>query len=360
MPVSLVVGGQFGSEGKGKVALELARLHQNSPVTLVRVGGPNSGHTGYDNKRRKFALRQLPAGCIDRNVDVVFPAGSYIDVDVLLAEIAELSYPEERIFISPFARIVTKEHKAWEKASGLGGAIGSTGSGVGAAVMASVARGAKNFELHSVLAQDWVPIARYVYNETTKVAHDTTEIMRTLLQKNGRIIVEGTQGFGLSLLEGGYGNKATSRSTTAAAALAEAGLSPRDVDDVTLVIRSFPIRVAGNSGPLVGEMGWNDVAKHSRQDDDLREYTTVTKKLRRVGQFDAELVKRAIRANYPDRLVVNHLDYVGSPEELTDPSSRLSRFVDGVQVSLNRSIDWFGFSEFDILENSRAIDFARN
>jgi len=358
MPVSLVVGGQFGSEGKGKVSLVLARLHQGKPVTLVRVGGPNSGHTGYDKWGQEFALRQLPAGCIDRNVDVVFPAGSYIDSDVLLGEIGALNYPKERIFISPYARIVTKEHKAWEKASGLGGSIGSTGSGVGAAVMASVARGAKNFELHSVLAQDWDPIAKYVYNAKTRVAHDTTEMMRACLQKNGRIIVEGTQGFGLSLLEGGYGNKATSRSTTAAAALAEAGLSPRDVDDVTLVIRSFPIRVAGNSGPLSGELNWEDVASHFRQGDDLREYTTVTKKLRRVGPFDADLVKRAIQANHPDRLVMNHLDYVGSPEDLAVSNNRLSKFVDDVQASLGRSIDWFGFSEFDVMENSRALNFV--
>jgi len=360
MPVSLVVGGQFGSEGKGKVALELARLYQGTPVTLVRVGGPNSGHTAYDKQNRKFALRQLPAGCVDRNVDVVFPAGSYIDVEVLLDEIDELDYPKERIFVSPFARIVTKEHKAWEKASGLGVAIGSTGSGVGAAVIASVARGAKNFELHSVLAQDWAPVSRYVFNAKTRTAHDTTEMMRASLQKDSRIIVEGTQGFGLSLLEGGYGNNATSRSTTAAAALAEAGLSPRDVDDVTLVIRSFPIRVAGNSGPLVGEMNWQDVASHSRRGEDLREYTTVTKKLRRVGQFDAYVVKRAIQANNPDRLVLNHLDYVGSPKELADSNSRLSRFVDGVQESLDRSLDWLGFSEFEVMENSRVLDFVQN
>lgn len=350
MPVSLVVGGQFGSEGKGKVALEIARRSQEASVTLVRVGGPNSGHTGYNKHRRKFALRQLPAGCIDRNVDVIFPAGSYIDVEVLFSEIAELNYPKERIFISPFARVVTPEHKAWENASGLTGAIGSTGSGVGAAVMASVARGATNFELHSVLAQDWAPLARYVYNKKTTVPHDTTEMMRVSLQKMGRIIVEGTQGFGLSLLEGGFGNKATARSTTAAAALAEAGLSPRDVDDVTLVIRSFPIRVAGNSGPLVGEMNWQDVASQSRYGDDLREYTTVTKKLRRVGKFDAEVVRRAIQSNSPDRLVMNHLDYVGSPEDLSDQSSQLFQFVAGVQANLDRSIDWFGFSEFDVLD----------
>ena len=125
MPVSVVVGGQFGSEGKGKVALEIAR-RSYEPVAVVRVGGPNSGHTAYDRAGRKRVLRQLPAGCIDRDVDVVLPAGSYIDVDVLRSEIEELDYPRDRIRISGHARIITDQHKQWEAEAGLAGAIGST------------------------------------------------------------------------------------------------------------------------------------------------------------------------------------------------------------------------------------------
>ena len=114
MPVSIVVGGQFGSEGKGKVSLELVRMATERRIAVVRVGGPNSGHTAYDRAGRKFALRQLPAGAVDRNVDVVFPAGSYIDINVLLREIDELDYPRDRIFVSPYANIITPEQKAWE------------------------------------------------------------------------------------------------------------------------------------------------------------------------------------------------------------------------------------------------------
>lgn len=360
MPISLVVGGQFGSEGKGKVALEIARSSTEKSITLVRVGGPNSGHTGYSRNRKKFALRQLPAGCIDRNVDVIFPAGSYIDVDVLLDEITKVEYPQERIHISPFARVLVPEHKEWEAAAGLSGSIGSTGSGVGAAVMASVARGANNFSLPMVLAQDCAPLERFVFNTKTMIPNDTTEMMRESLQKGGRIIVEGTQGFGLSLLDGGFGNKATSRSTTAAAALSEAGLSPLDVDDVTLVIRSFPIRVAGNSGPLLGELDWDEVANQARKNEDLREFTTVTKKLRRVGSFDPEIVRRAIAANNPNRLVMNHLDYVGHPNELENPDSALSIFIANTEKSISRSIDWMGFSEFDVKDNSKAFDRAKH
>ncbi|NKN05134.1 adenylosuccinate synthetase [Rhizobium laguerreae] len=344
MPVSIVVGGQFGSEGKGKVALEIAR-RAKGPVTVIRVGGPNSGHTGYDRSGKKWALRQMPASCIDKNVDVVFPAGSYIDVEVLLSEIEELQYPRERVFISPYARIILPEHKNWEREAGLTRAIGSTGSGVGGAVMASVAREASNFPLPSLDAEHFAPLHQFVT--------DVASSMRSQLDKGVRVVIEGTQGFGLSLLEGGYWPKATSRSTTAAAALAEAGLSPLDVDDVTMVIRSYPIRVAGESGPLVGETTWEEIGSKTGKSD-VREYTTVTQKLRRVGHFDHSLVSRAIAANSPTRLVMNHLDYIGAKEDLHDTRSEVGIFLKEVQISLGRSIDWFGFSPYDVMVSEQS------
>ncbi|HEY9091899.1 adenylosuccinate synthetase [Parasphingorhabdus sp.] len=348
MPVSIVVGGQFGSEGKGKVALELVRTAKKTEtqdVAVVRVGGPNSGHTGYNRSKKKFALRQLPAGCIDRNVDVVFPAGSYIDVDVLLAEIYQLDYPRERIFISPYANVITPEQKEWERKSNLGSSIGSTGSGVGAAVMASVARNAENFALHKHSAEDCEPLAEFI--------RDTSQLMRGWLSEDYRIIIEGSQGFGLSLLDGGYWPKATARGTTAASALAEAGLSPRDVDNVTLVLRSFPIRVAGDSGPLPHETTWDEIAEAASLGRNIQEFTTVTKKLRRVAAFDAELVRRAVAVNNPSHIVMNHLDYVGTQSDLDIGSSRLSRFVREVELLIDRKIDHFGFSEFNIQEVNR-------
>ena len=341
MPVSVVVGGQFGSEGKGKVALEIAR-RSSEPVVAVRVGGPNSGHTAYERAGGKHVLRQLPAACIDRDADVVLPAGSYIDVDVLMSEIERLDFPRDRIRISAHARIVTEQHKQWEAASGLSGAIGSTGSGVGAAVMASVARGAGNFELGCFEAADHPGLEPFLC--------DASEHLRGRLDAGCRVIVEGTQGFGLSLLEGGYWPKATSRSTTAAGALAEAGLSPVDVDDVTMVIRSFPIRVAGDSGPLVGETTWEQIAETAGRLDDLREYTTVTKRLRRVGRFDPVLVRRALAVNRPTRLVLNHLDYVGAEEDLDDPRSNVRSFVRRVEEDIAREVDWLGFSGLAVIE----------
>lgn len=335
MPVSVVVGGQFGSEGKGKIALELAR-HSIAPVTIVRVGGPNSGHTGYDREGKMYALRQLPAGCIDKNVDVVFPAGSFIDTEVLLDEIAELNFPTNRLHINPFARVITNQHKEWEANANLTSTIGSTGSGVGAAVMAAVAREACNFPLQSVDAEHSAPLQGFL--------SDTSRLMRSKLNENHRIIIEGTQGFGLSLLDGGFWPKATSRSTTAAGALSEAGLSPLDVDDVTMVIRSYPIRVAGDSGPLPNEINWETIANSINTKNNIQEYTTVTNKIRRVGNFDSTIVKNAISTNAPTRIVMNHLDYIGDKNDLNNKNSSVRKFIHEVENKIEHRIHWLGFS----------------
>lgn len=344
MPISIIVGGQFGSEGKGKVALEKVREYKSTKRVVVRVGGTNSGHTAYDRQGRRWALRQMPAGCVDLDVDVVFPPGSYIDPQVLLSEIDELRYPRDRIFVSRFARVITNEDKAWERDGGLCSSIGSTGSGVGGAVMASVARGSKNFKLISHDAEHCESLSRYL--------SDTTELLSDQLRANARVVIEGSQGFGLSLLDGGFWPKATSRSTTAAAALAEAGLSPMDVDDVTLVLRTFPIRVAGDSGPLRDETSWEDIAAITGRSDDISEYTTVTKKLRRVGLFDAELVKRAVSANNPTKIVLNHLDYVDDVDNFSNPTSSGRSFVSQVEEKIGRSIDYVGFSGFDLIRKN--------
>ena len=144
MPVSIVIGGQFGSEGKGKITLEIVK-RSAEPVTVVRVGGPNSGHTAYSKRRDRHSLRQLPAACIDGNVDVVLPSGSFIDVDIFFKEIEQVGISKDRISVSENARVILPAHRDWERNACLTSSIGSTGSGVGAALMATVARGAKQF-----------------------------------------------------------------------------------------------------------------------------------------------------------------------------------------------------------------------
>ena len=350
MPVSIVIGGQFGSEGKGKTALEIARRSEE-PVVAIRVGGPNSGHTAYDRWDNKRILRQLPAACVDKDVDVVLPAGSFINVDLLLQEIEKLDYPRNRIRISGCARIIQSEHLKWETAAGLVNTIGSTGSGVGGAVIAWVARGAANLQLPSRAAFEEDRLKSFIVD-------DTSQCLRQHIAKGGRVVIEGTQGFGLSLLESGYWPKVTSRSTTAAGALAEAGLSPVDVDDITMVIRSYPIRVAGDSGPLVDETTWEAIAQRAGRPDDLREYTTVTNQLRRVGHFNADLVRRAMYVNRPTRLVLNHLDHIGKRRALGDKQSDLEKFILRTENDIGMEVDWVGFSPSCFIERKDSGSYS--
>ncbi|MGC2521231.1 MAG: adenylosuccinate synthetase [Stellaceae bacterium] len=333
MPVSVVVGGQFGSEGKGKVALEIVR-RDPKVVAAIRVGGTNSGHTAVGADRQTYALRQLPAAAADRSVQVILPPGSYIDIAIFSDEVSRLGLGPGQVAVSPMARIITGEHKAWERAADLSRAIGSTQSGTGAAVMATTARGATTFPLHSVQAEE--------VKELQPFLRDTGSVLRSLLDDGKRVVVEGTQGFGLSLLQGGYWPKATSRDTTAAGFLAEAGLSPLDVDDVTLVIRCHPIRVAGDSGPLSGETSWENIAAEAGITDHIREFTTVTARLRRVGRFDPEIVRRAIQANHPSRIVLNHLDYIDPPVRDGLLTSKVRSFVEKVEANIGRQVDWLG------------------
>ena len=92
------------------------------------------------------------------------------------------------------------------------------------------------------------------------------------------------------------------------------------------------------------------IAERAGRDDNLREYTTVTKRLRRVGHFDPVLVRRALAVNRPTRLVLNHLDYVGEQQDLDNPQSELSRFVRRVEDEIGREVDWFGFSGVGVIE----------
>jgi adenylosuccinate synthase len=300
MPVSVVVGGQYGSEGKGKVALEMVR-RDPSIAAVVRPGGTNSGHTGYDRAGRKVILRQFPAAAIDGDITVIFSAGSYIDPVLFLAELKLLNFPEDRIFVDRRAHVILDEHKQAEAAGGLVEAIGSTGSGTGASVISRIGRYAPG-GLPAMPAEEHPDLARFV--------RDVPALLADMLDANRRVLIEGTQGFGLSVLHGESWPHVTSRDTIASGFLSESGLAPIGVDEIVLVLRTFPIRVAGDSGPLIGETTWGEVEASSGSRTKLREFTSVTNKLRRVGRFDPNVVRQAIRANRPTRIVLNHVDYV--------------------------------------------------
>ena len=334
MPVSIVVGGQFGSEGKGKVAHYFADRMKAS--FAVRCGGPNSGHTVIDTKGRTRTFQQLPTAAILPDVKIAICSGSYIDIDILLKEIKTAKINSNRLAIDHDAVIISKALKDNEKQSGLIKRIGSTGSGTGAALAARI-----NRKKSLKFAKD-IP-------ELNQFIHDVPKLLRDSLDKNERILIEGTQGFGLSPLHSRLYPYVTSRDTTASAFASETGLSPIDVDDIILTIRSFPIRVAGNSGPFgkpEDEIDWETVTTEGGHKKSIKEKTTVTKKIRRVARFSPEIVKKAIVTNRPTKIILNHMDYVCSDIK----NKRVNKFIEMVERSINHHVDYLGFGPASIVQ----------
>jgi adenylosuccinate synthase len=345
MSVTVIIGGQYGSEGKGKVALEFARRQR--ATVAVRVGGTNSGHTAVDANGVTRILRQLPTAALLPDVICVLPAGAYIDPDVLLGEIAAVGLPAHRLVIDPNAALITNREKTEEAQSGLREKIGSTGSGTGAGVARRIGRdGTTRFVGSDHRLQPYLP-------ETP-----TVQFMRTRLARRERVIIEGTQGFGLSLLHSDAYPNVTSRDTSAAAFVSEAGLSPLDVDQVVLVLRSYPIRVAGNSGELLNEIDWSTVTTEAGAPVPISERTSVTRMVRRVARFDAAIVRRAIETNMPTHIVMNHLDYVDyacrSKNGLT---CKATEFVRRVESEIRAPVTDLGFGPDSLIARQEMSDF---
>lgn len=343
MPVTVVVGGQFGSEGKGKVAHFLAK--EMGAEIAVRVGGSNSGHTVIGANGQPMIFRHLPTAALLPDVTCILSAGSYINVNVLMEEVFRVGLHDSRLIVDPNAVIVSEDDVEEERKINLRERIGSTLTGTGAAVARRIKRTA-----NATLAKNDNRMGQYV--------QPVVPYMRKNLQAGQRIIIEGTQGFGLSVLHSQYYPYVTSRDTSAAAFVSEAGLSPLDVDQVALVIRAFPIRVGGISGPLKDEIDWETVTMESGSKHPLKEQTSVTKTMRRVARFDPDIVKKAIATNQPTAIILNHLDYVdsqfGNKEGL---SIRVVKFVSDVEKRTGRKIDYLGFGPEGLLKNTlSAID----
>lgn len=294
MSITVIVGGQFGGEGKGKVTANLCREHEFD--VAVRCGGPNSGHTiTIDNKQ--VVLRQIPAGVVNSHTKLFLAAGCLIDLDVLLDEIDSFNLSPDRLGIDYNAAIIDEKYVQEEETIGLGVRIGSTCTGTGIAVAKRVLRGGA-----LKLAKDVPELKLYLADVSDEVMVSHTS--------GKRIVIEGTQGFGLSVYHSPYYPYATSRDTTASAFLSEVGISPLAVSDVIMVIRTFPIRVEGNSGPLPKEIDWKTIQRESSYPHRIQEFTTVTKNVRRVARFDLEIVKKAVIANMPTHIALMGVDYL--------------------------------------------------
>jgi adenylosuccinate synthase len=332
--VVAVIGAQFGSEGKGVVVHHLATTQDFE--FHVRTGGPNAGHS-FVHEGKHITVQSVPVGAVDPNAHLVLGAGAVINPRILEREILMLEehgYPvRERLFIDANATVLTPEDEEAEghTAGELHQRIGSTGEGVGSARLKRIRRDASKM---SIVQQDLD-----LFNRLGMVC-DTAGLLSTAES----ILLEGTQGSGLSMVHGPW-PFVTSHDTNAAQLCADAGVSPRRLEEVVLVARTMPIRVAGNSGPLQGEVSWKDLSE--RLGRFVTERTTVTRKTRRIGEWDDELFRRAVMLNGPRPTVaLTFLDYLNPEDEFVSEYGELSvesrGFIHFLQEEHGVSIKYLG------------------
>ncbi len=232
MPCSVIVGAFWGDEGKGKIISYLA-LKDNLDF-CVRTGSVNAAHTIlYEGK--KYALHMVPAAFINPKTRLLIAAGANVDVKTFFDEMALTQVDPKRMGIEMNASIIEQKHCEQDKASAVNKGIGTTGRGVGPALEERVRRTAK-------LAKDIPELKPYLADEVGEVNDG--------LDAGKSVLLEGTQGFMLSLFLGGGYPYVTGRDTGASAIASEAGVGPTRVDDVIIVYKSLITRVG--SGPLPG------------------------------------------------------------------------------------------------------------
>ena len=302
-PVYVLVGGQYGSEGKGRITSMLA----DNFYAHVRVGGANAGHV-FHHDERPWTMCCVPCGWKNPKAQLVLGAGAVVDPARMAAEVAEIEgvygegYVTRRLWIDPNATLTLPEDKLQEggTAGELHHRIGSTGKGVGAARIGRLMRSTED-SLRVVRGN-----AEFMARWGAQVS-ETVVTLHRWMSSGRRVFVEGTQGSGLSLTHGPW-PYVTTADTNASGLLADCGIAPSWCGGVGLVVRSMPIRVAGPSGPLRGELTWDQVS--TRAGRVVSEQTTVTKKTRRIGEWDEDLLMAALLLNRPTHIFLTFGDYV--------------------------------------------------
>lgn len=338
--VDVLVGGQYGSEGKGNIIAHIAPEYEY----LMRVGGPNAGHKVFGDPVQTF--HHLPSGTTRCNAKLLIGPGAVMSVPRLLDEIALFKVPHDRLSIDPSAMIITPRDVKREKKRL--GSIGSTAQGVGEATARRINdRGQtdKRGKPLVVRAED--------VRELRPFVRETAPILEAAYLQNQRVLLEGTQGTSLSLYHGSYPH-VTSRDTTVSGCLAEAGISPTRVRRVVMVCRTYPIRVGGTSGPMSQEISMEEIARRSGLPlDEVKstEITSTTHRARRIAEFDWTQLRRSTVLNGPTDIALTFVDYLDARNQKAVRFEKLTRDtlmfieeverVSGVPVSLiSTRFDW--------------------
>ena len=285
MTCTIIVGGFFGDEGKGKIVAHIA--HQDRPTIISRGGvGPNAGHTVIVGDK-EYGVRMVPSGFVYPDARLMIGTGVLVDPRVFQHEVEMLGVGG-RIFIDRRCSIIDEEHISRDKSSDhLAKTIGSTGSGCGPANSDRVLRIARQ-------AKDLPELSEYLI--------DVPMELNSAIDRGENILLEGTQGFGISLFYGTY-PFVTSKDTSASQIAADNGVGPTRIDDVVVVFKAYPTRVG--EGPFSTEM------ERSVSDRlGIQEYGTVTHRQRRIGQWDGDMARYSAMINGCTQVAITGIDRV--------------------------------------------------
>jgi adenylosuccinate synthase len=341
MPSIIVVGAQWGDEGKGKVIdiLTSKALH------IVRAqGGNNAGHTVIIGEE-EYKLHLIPSGILHPHTQCYIGAGTVIDPEVLIFEMNTLESRginlSERLWISPAAHIIFPYHRKLdlllEKKKGPR-AIGTTGRGIGPCYADKANRiGIRLAELlHPNLFSTLLKSALEIKNEEIVKLYDgealsyeeifleysryaehlkpfvanVEELVEKAVSKNANVLFEGAQGTFLDTTLGTY-PFVTSTSTTAGGICTGAGIGPSSIDHTLGVIKAYTTRVG--LGPLPSEVKEGEEFLDHYQ---AREFGTTTRRKRRIGWFDAVIARTSTKLNGLNSIAVTKLDILDNLEEI--------------------------------------------
>lgn len=305
----VLVDGQYGSTGKGVAAAVLAVYAATMASRQIDVvtsnAGPNSGHTGVlsdgeaNSPRHVWINKQVPIASavldhLGKPVRTYMNGGAVIDTETMQSEWLTLSEEGRRLLaVHPHAAVVTDADRAANVA--LTAKVASTGKGTGPAAAARIMRGGKVYS--DVSFDGLMPDI------------ETPDYVDAQSQK---VLVETSQGLSLGINSGFY-PYCTHRECTVAQALADARISPRDLRRVMMVVRTFPIRVGnteGSSGPCYPdqrEMTWEEVGQ-------APEFTTVTKRMRRIFTWSRVQFRDGLVVNRPDTIFINFCNYLSAQQ----------------------------------------------
>ena len=331
MPVTVVVGAQWGDEGKAKVIDLLAKEHGY----VVRYqGGHNAGHTVVVGDER-YALQLIPSGILYDHVVPVIGNGVVVDMITLFNEIDTLERRGiscERLLVSSHAHLIFPWHQAWDALAEAGRGddkIGTTLKGIGPAYadkarrvglragdvldpagFAASLKERASVEDRLLVAAGAAPLdVDQIVEEFTSLAarlapyvSDTVSDLHNAMAAGHQLLLEGAQATFLDLDHGTY-PFVTSSNPTAGGACAGTGLGPRDIDRVVGITKAYTTRVGAGPFPteLTDELGEQLV-------DIGREYGTVTGRRRRPGWIDCVMLRQAVRLNSLSELALTKLD----------------------------------------------------